>query len=274
MKRFAIYGKGGSGKSTIVSNLSVQMARKSYRTLQIGCDPKHDSTRSLMDGKRVVTVMDVVQNIDELKPGAVSASDFLFTGLQDIGCIEAGGPESGIGCAGLGISTAFRLIQDCGVFDNYDVVLMDVLGDVVCGGFAAPMMKGLAGCIAIVVAESPMSMYAANNIAKAVRRYERNGCFLAGLIANNVRNSERVQEIEAFASRLSTGVLAVIPHDEQIFEAERKRLPVSVFGEGETLDSTFEQLSDRLLAAEASVFETPTPMTDESIEDFFSEFAR
>ena len=255
----------------IASNLSVQFRRGGLRTLQIGCDPKHDSTRTLMGGRRVATVMDVVRKVTDLKEGNVSSADFHFQGLEGIGCIEAGGPESGVGCAGLGVTTAFRLIEDAKVLEDYDLVLMDVLGDVVCGGFAAPMMKGLAGCVVIVVSETPMSLYAANNISKAVRRYRRNGAFLAGLVANNVREEGRVGSIEDFARRLDTKLLEVIPHHERILESERRGLPVSVLDQGGELDASFRRVADVLLAASPSTCPEPAPLSDEDFDRFFWE---
>jgi nitrogenase iron protein NifH len=268
MKSFAIYGKGGSGKSTVASNLSVQFARKQLKTLQIGCDPKHDSTRSLTGGGEIVTVIDILKKGRNQGEAQLGKEAYLTVGKEGIGCIEAGGPESGTGCAGLGIVSAFKLFNKHQVLSDYDVVVMDVLGDVVCGGFAMPLTKGLAGCVAIVVSEAPMSMYAANNIAKAVVRYHRNGIFLAGLIANGIRNQEQVEEIEDFAGRLNTRVLVSIPHDPRILAAERRAVPVSLLDAGGEIDGIFSQLCDQMLSVESSSREMPTPLTGEQWEAF------
>jgi nitrogenase subunit NifH len=269
VRRFAIYGKGGGGKSTVVCNLSLQFARRGLRTLQIGCDPKHDSTRALMGGKRIAAVMDVVEKLESGRRQKFQAADFLFEGLERIGCIEAGGPESGVGCAGLGITTAFRLIHDCRVLDGYDAVLMDVLGDVVCGGFAAPMMKGLSGGVLILASETPMSLYAANNIAKAVRRYARNGTYLAGLLANNVRDPKQIGSIERFAAQLGTQILAVVPHDPVFLRAERGGLPVSALEPGGQFDDLFADLATRLLGSRSQDCPVPTPLSEEAFDGFF-----
>jgi nitrogenase iron protein NifH len=271
MHSFAIYGKGGSGKSTVAANLSVQFARKQLRTLQIGCDPKHDSTRSLTAGRRIPTVVDLLrQGLD--KPGAqLERQAFLTQGVEGIGCIETGGPESGTGCAGLGIVSAFRLLKRQRVFDDYDAVVMDVLGDVVCGGFAMPLTKGLAGSVAIVVSDTLMSMYAANNVAKAIVRYRRNGIALAGLIANGLRDPAKLGEVEAFAERLGTRVLVAIEHDERIAEAERQAVPVSLLDTGGELDAAFGGLADALLALEPDTRAAPAPMDDDAWEGFMRE---
>ena len=267
-KTFGIYGKGGSGKSMVACNLSLQFARRRRRTLQIGCDPKHDSTRALTGGRRIATLVDVLQSGADKREEAVPREAFLVEGLEGIGCIETGGPESGAGCAGLGIVSGFRLLQRQGVLDEYDAVVMDVLGDVVCGGFAMPLTRGLAGCIAIVVSDGLMSMYSANNIARAVRRYQRNGSGLAGLIVNAARCPGRAAELEAFAARLGTRILLEIPASEEIADAERRAVPVSVHVRGGALDRGFARLARSLWAVEPRRCPVPTPMTDDEWDEF------
>jgi nitrogenase iron protein NifH len=268
MKRFAIYGKGGSGKSMVASNLSIQFARKQLKTLQIGCDPKHDSTRSLTGGRKITTVVDILKEGLDKKEAQLTKEAYLAEGTEGVGCIETGGPESGAGCAGLGIVAAFRLLTRHEVLRDYDVVIMDVLGDVVCGGFAMPLTKGLAGGVVIVVSDTPMSMYAANNIAKAVARYHRNGISLAGLIANSLRDPGRITDIEGFAGELDTRILATIPQDRRIVEAERRAVPVSVHDAGGEIDGLFSSLADQLLELDPSSFPVPTPMSDDRWDKF------
>lgn len=251
----------------IASNLSVQFARRGLRTLQIGCDPKHDSTKALSRGKRIPTVLEVLQS--KGRDDAIETRDFLFEGTDGVGCIEAGGPESGTGCAGMGIVTVFRIIDKQRVFEGYDAVIMDVLGDVVCGGFAAPLQRGFAGSVAIVVSDGQMSMYAANNVSKAIRRYHRNGTVLAGLVANNLRVPERIRDVERFAERLSTRVLGVVDHDDRVSAAERAAMPVSVHDRGGPMDTTFESLATAMWDRDLASCAVPTPMTDEECDDFF-----
>lgn len=267
-RQFAIYGKGGSGKSTMTSNLSVQMARRGLRTLQIGCDPKRDSTRSLVGGRRLDTVMDLLEKVGVAEAG-VPLRDLLFEGLLGIRCMEVGGPESGVGCAGLGLTTTARLLRENDVLDRFDVVLMDVLGDVVCGGFATPMMKGLAGGVVIVTAETPLSLYAANNISRAVRRYARHGTYLIGLLANAVQKRDGIATIERFAAAIGTRLIGVVPNDDRIRQAEKKALPASVLAEGSDLDAVFGRLADVLLSRTSDDCPPPRPLDDERFEKMF-----
>ena len=267
-KTISIYGKGGSGKSMVACNLSVQFARRGSRTLQIGCDPKHDSTRALTGGRRIATLLDVLQSGLDKREAVVPREAFLVEGLEGVGCVETGGPESGAGCAGLGIVSGFRLLDKQGVPDDFDVLVMDVLGDVVCGGFAMPLTRGLAGRVVIVVSDTLMSMYSANNIARAVRRYRRNGNGLAGLVVNAVRRPDRRTELEAFAVRLGTRILLEIPFAEEIAEAERRGVPVSVHARGGALDRGFARLARTLWTVDPLRCPEPTPMSDDEWDEF------
>ena len=156
MREIAVYGKGGIGKSTLSANLSAAMALQGKRVLQIGCDPKHDSTRLLMGGRRITTVLDYIRDTPALD---YRLDDVLFTGFSGIGCIEAGVPKPGVGCAGRGIITAFELLEKFHIKENYDIILYDVLGDVVCGGFAVPIRREYADTIFLVTSGEYMSLY-------------------------------------------------------------------------------------------------------------------
>jgi nitrogenase iron protein NifH len=265
MKRFAIYGKGGSGKSTIAANLSLLFSRKGLRTLQIGCDPKRDSTRSLTGGRWIPSVLSMMQAHPDR---TLTPDDFLHQGLGGVSCIEAGGPEPGIGCAGRGIVTVFNLIRQHNVLTNYDVILLDVLGDVVCGGFAAPLMHDMASTVVIVVSDNMMSMYAANNIAKAIRRFQRNGVVLAGLVANNVRRPEGLNEVQAFAEVLGTRVLTSIPHYPGMLEAEREGIPLAHYAPDSPVVTGLNQVVEKLLDLDPSSCAPPTPMDDDALDRF------
>lgn len=218
-RKIAIYGKGGIGKSTTVSNLSAALSSRGLRVLQIGCDPKADSTKTLTGGKKIPSVLDVLR---EKKDGS-RLEDLVFEGFNGIHCVEAGGPIPGIGCAGRGIITAFNRLEELKAYDTLkpDVVLFDVLGDVVCGGFAMPMRGGYADSVAIVSSGEMMALYAAHNIAQALRGFSARGyARLAGIIQNS-RNIENEDALVRQAAReIDTGVLGIIPRSGLVQEAE------------------------------------------------------
>lgn len=165
MKKIAIYGKGGIGKSTVTGNLAVAFAQTGYRVLQIGCDPKADSTMNIVGEQGIEPVMVVLRG-GNIHP---ALEDICKVGFAGVYCVEAGGPIPGMGCAGRGIITTFELLEELEAFEkiNPDIVLFDVLGDVVCGGFAAPIRENYADEVIIVTSGEKMSLYAAGNIVKA-----------------------------------------------------------------------------------------------------------
>ena len=169
MLKIAVYGKGGIGKSTTVSNMAVALAEKGLSVMQIGCDPKADSTIALRDGEPMPAVLDIYNE----KKGNVTLKEITRIGYKGVVCVESGGPTPGLGCAGRGIIATFQLLEDLKLFETYkpDVVLYDVLGDVVCGGFAAPIREGYAEKVLIVTSGEKMALYAANNISSAVRNF-------------------------------------------------------------------------------------------------------
>ncbi len=222
MLKIAIYGKGGIGKST-TSNLSAALSDRGYRVMQIGCDPKSDSTKSLTGGRRIPTVLDQIRD----KGDQVALEDLVFPGYGATLCVEAGGPTPGIGCAGRGIITAFEKLEELGAYEAYrpDVVLYDVLGDVVCGGFAMPIRGGYADHVLIVTSGEMMALYAASNIASAVANFGKRGyAKFSGLILN-CRNVEGERElVERAAQEMGGRVIAEIPRDGavQLAEAQGK----------------------------------------------------
>ena len=224
MLKIAIYGKGGIGKSTITSNLAAAFAVQGRRVIQIGCDPKADSTINLLGGQPLTSVMGLMRDEDR---DPETLDEISREGFGGVLCIETGGPTPGLGCAGRGIIATFNLLEDLELFETFepDVVLYDVLGDVVCGGFAAPIREGYAEQVLIVTSGEKMALYAANNICTAVENFaDRGYARVAGVVLNH-RNVEREREkVEAFAAERSLSIVAEIPRSDDIirFEDEGK----------------------------------------------------
>ena len=166
-KQVAIYGKGGIGKSTMSSNISAALASLGKKVMQIGCDPKKDSVKLLLGGKKIISVLEYLQDHDEIE----NVDDIVKVGFSGVKCVESGGPEPGVGCAGRGIILSIDTLKELGAFDwNNDYIVYDVLGDVVCGGFAVPIREGYAKEIYLVASGEFMSVFAANNICKCIRK--------------------------------------------------------------------------------------------------------
>ena len=218
MKKIAIYGKGGIGKSTVVSNLSAALSAMGYTVMQIGCDPKSDSTRTLMGGVRIPTVLEQMRDRDD-----VTLEDIVMRAECGVYCVESGGPIPGVGCAGRGIITAFEKLEELDAYEvcKPDVIFYDVLGDVVCGGFAMPIRGGYADEVCIVTSGEMMALYAATNISHAVQSFGKRGyATLRGLIFN-AKNIENEDELVAKAAgEIGTSVIEKIPRDPMIQKAE------------------------------------------------------
>ncbi len=220
MIKLAIYGKGGIGKSTCTANLAAAFAMLGKRVIQIGCDPKADSTINLLGGIPLTPVMNYLREHDD-EPDSIE--EISKIGFGNILCIETGGPTPGLGCAGRGIINTFSLLEELELFEkiNPDVVLYDVLGDVVCGGFAAPIREGYASEVLIVTSGEKMALYAANNINSAVKNFEdRSYARVRGIIMNR-RNVEGEEEkIRAFADGAGLEIIADIPRSADIIKYE------------------------------------------------------
>ena len=217
--QIALYGKGGIGKSTVAANLSVALARGGNRVLQVGCDPKRDSTRLLLNGRSAPPVLDYIRNVPEPER---CLEDILMTGSCGVACIEAGGPEPGVGCAGRGILSTFELLETLGIWKiPFDVIIYDVLGDVVCGGFAVPLRKGYADAVLLVTSGEYMSVYAANNILRGIANTSDARPRVVGLIHNGRGLNDEIVRITSFADAVGLPVVATIPRDHQFAEAEK-----------------------------------------------------
>ncbi len=264
MKQIAVYGKGGIGKSTIAANISVAFSVRGKNVLQIGCDPKHDSTRLLMNGRRLDTVLDYIRTTGPLD---YRSEDILGRGVNGIGCIEAGGPKPGVGCAGRGIITAFELIEKLHIKKDYDVIVYDVLGDVVCGGFAVPIRREYADVILIVTSGEYMSLYAANNILRGIENYDDKRRRVAGLIYNSRNVTGEDERVRHFAEAVRLPVIKKIPRDDAFAKAEREQKTVMEYyaSQNTGLCGSFFDIADRLIAG-TELF-SAHPLTDGQLEE-------
>lgn len=246
MYKIAIYGKGGIGKSTTASNLAAAWSQMGYRVMQIGCDPKADSTRSLNAGAGVSTVLDALR----CKADQIKLSDIVFEGSGGVWCVEAGGPTPGIGCAGRGIITAFNKLEELHAYEilKPDIVLYDVLGDVVCGGFAMPIREAYARDVFIITSGEKMSLYAAANIASAVKNFSNRGyARLSGIILNS-RNIEQEYELVAGAAvELESQIISVLSRSEYVQMAEEKNSTVVAAYPDSSMALEYMKLAEKML---------------------------
>ncbi|MGI6435867.1 MAG: nitrogenase component 1 [Syntrophomonadaceae bacterium] len=261
MKQIAIYGKGGIGKSTIAAHLSAALSQLGLKVMQVGCDPKHDSTRLLTGGRDIVTVLDYIKSTS---PDRWKSEDIVVPGFGGVWCVEAGGPEPGVGCAGRGILTTFDLLKRLGIMDeSLDVVIYDVLGDVVCGGFAVPLRQEYANEVYIVTSGEFMSLYAANNILRGLQNYEGLPR-LGGLIFNHKGLAAEEQRVARFAAAVSLPICAIIPRSDDFAVAEQKACTLFESSHS-TLDSLFAGLAERMMG-EHSLYPA-LPLQPERLEE-------
>ena len=261
IKKIAIYGKGGIGKSTTVANLSAVWASDELNCLVIGCDPKADTTRTLY-GSRIPTVVHTLK--DNRTP---EKEDLVFTGFKGIQCVESGGPEPGVGCAGRGVIVAMKRLEKLDIFDEMDVVVYDVLGEVVCGGFSVPLREKYADEVLIVTSGEYMSLYAANNIVRGVKKLKGN---LSGIVCNcrNVDNEEQI--VNDFAKRIGTHVVGTIHRSNLIQDAELDaKTVVEKYPESDEAQEYRNLASSIMHNEKVSVLE---PMDDEEFEEFFKSY--
>lgn len=268
LRQIAIYGKGGIGKSTTTQNLTAGLAENGKRVMIVGCDPKADSTRLLLGGLAQKTVLDTLRETGE----DIDLDLIVKDGYRGIKCVESGGPEPGVGCAGRGIITSIGLLERLGAYeDDLDYVFYDVLGDVVCGGFAMPIREGKAREIYIVGSGEMMALYAANNIAKGIQKYAKKGKVRLGGIICNSRNVDRETELlRAFSEELGTQLIHYVPRDNIVQHAEIRKKTVIDFASESAQANEYRDLAKKI--EENKHFVIPKPMTQDRLEEILFEF--
>ncbi|MGN0185241.1 MAG: AAA family ATPase [Aristaeellaceae bacterium] len=262
MRKVCIYGKGGIGKSTVVANAAAAAAKAGNRVMVVGCDPKADTTRVLMHG-RIETILDVHARLG----GRLTRADAAHEGAFGVLCMESGGPRAGEGCAGKGIALALKDIQELRIVEEFapDLILYDVLGDVVCGGFSTPLREKVAEAAYIVTTSDYMSLYAANGICRCIRKYaDRGGCRLGGLIYNERSAVGNESAASDFARAVGTRIAGRVPLDRAISRAEMRRSTVIECEPDSAAARAFEVIADEMLHdAETTV---PEPLSTEALE--------
>jgi nitrogenase iron protein NifH len=266
MHKIAIYGKGGIGKSTISSHLSAVFAQRGMKVLHVGCDPKHDSTMRIAPPFGVPTVIELLRQ----NPGALRSRSFVKKGRFGIDLVECGGPEPGAGCGGRGVAKMFEMFTSIRLLErgDWDVSLFDVLGDVVCGGFAAPLRQGFSEKAYIVCSEELMAMYAANNVVKAIKTNAGNGVALGGIIANTRDNESGPAVVEKFAKALGTDLVAVIPRSPIVLEAEAEMKTVVEYQPDHEFLNIFNDMAQRIVDFDPATAPAAVPLDDNAFHEF------
>ncbi|MDR2197791.1 MAG: nitrogenase iron protein [Coriobacteriales bacterium] len=268
-RQIAIYGKGGIGKSTTTSNLSAALSDLGYKVMQFGCDPKADSTNTLRDGSYIPTVLDLLREKKK-----VDAHEAIFQGYNGIYCVEAGGPAPGVGCAGRGIITAVQLLKQQNIFEELelDYVIYDVLGDVVCGGFAVPIREGIAQHVFTVTSADFMAIYAANNLFKGIQRYSNaGGALLGGVIANSMSHPYQREIVDDFVAHTHTQVMQYVPRSITVTQSELSgKTTIEASPQSEQAE-IYRELARRVDAHTESA--TPEPLEPGELKDWASKWA-
>ncbi|WGI16872.1 P-loop NTPase [Methanonatronarchaeum sp. AMET-Sl] len=255
-----MYGKGGIGKSTIASNVAAATAEEGYRVTIIGCDPKGDSTTSLMGGERIPSILSYLKEGNEIKE-----EDVVHKGYNDVNCVEVGGPEPGIGCAGRGIIVALdQLKEESDVVDNSDLVIYDVPGDIVCGGLAMPVRKNYVDMAYIVTSGEYLPMYAANNICRGLTVLDGE---LGGVICNSRLNNEKQEEkiVKEFANQLDTKFIAYVPRRNKVQEYERQGKTIVEANPKHEVTKVYKQISNQIMNLKQTT--KPNPLQENKLRE-------
>ena len=268
MRQVAIYGKGGIGKSTTTQNLTSALAEMGKRIMIVGCDPKADSTRLVLGGLAQKTVLDTLREEGE----DIDLDAIMKEGFLSIKCVESGGPEPGVGCAGRGIITSINMLERLGAYtSDLDYVFYDVLGDVVCGGFAMPIREGKAQEIYIVASGEMMALYAANNISKGIQKYAKTGGVrLGGIICNSRKVDRELDLLKAFAEELGSQLIHFVPRDNMVQRAEIHKKTVIEFDKTAGQADEYRQLAQNI--ENNKMFVIPKPMKQERLEEILMEY--
>jgi nitrogenase iron protein NifH len=270
MRQIAIYGKGGIGKSTTTQNTVAGLVALGKKVMIVGCDPKADSTRLMLHSKAQTTVMDLIRERGTVED--LDLSEVLKLGYGGVKCVESGGPEPGVGCAGRGVITAINFLEAEGAYTpELDFVFYDVLGDVVCGGFAMPIRENKAQEIYIVCSGEMMAMYAANNISKGILKYATSGKVrLGGLICNSRNTDKEYELIDALAKRLGTQMIHFVPRDNEVQRAELRRMTVIEYSPEHKQAQEYRTLAQKIV--DNKMFVVPKPLAMEELEELLMEF--
>jgi len=268
VRQVAIYGKGGIGKSTTTQNLTAGLAEMGKKVMVVGCDPKADSTRLILGGLAQKTVLDTLRDEGE----DIELEYIMKTGFGGIKCVESGGPEPGVGCAGRGIITSINMLERLGAYDEeLDYVFYDVLGDVVCGGFAMPIREGKAQEIYIVASGELMALYAANNISKGITKFANTGgTRLGGIICNSRKVDNERELLEAFAKELGTQLIHFVPRDNIVQRAEINKKTVIDYAPNEPQADEYRKLARAI--ENNDMFVIPKPMVQDRLEQLMMEY--
>ncbi|SIO01297.1 nitrogenase iron protein NifH [Rhodovulum sp. ES.010] len=270
LRQIAFYGKGGIGKSTTSQNTLAALVEMDQKILIVGCDPKADSTRLILNSKAQDTVLHLAAEMGSVED--LELEDVMQVGYKGIKCTESGGPEPGVGCAGRGVITAINFLEENGAYDDVDYVSYDVLGDVVCGGFAMPIRENKAQEIYIVMSGEMMALYAANNIAKGILKYANSGGVrLGGLICNERQTDRELDLAEELAKKLGTRMIHFVPRDNVVQHAELRRQTVIQYDPDCQQAQEYRQLAQKIHDNSGKGV-VPTPVTMEELEQMLLDF--
>ena len=270
LRQIAFYGKGGIGKSTTSQNTLAALVELGQRILIVGCDPKADSTRLILHAKAQDTVLHLAAEAGSVED--LELADVLKIGYKNIKCVESGGPEPGVGCAGRGVITAINFLEENGAYDDVDYVSYDVLGDVVCGGFAMPIRENKAQEIYVVMSGEMMALYAANNISKGILKYANSGGVrLGGLICNERQTDREYDLADALAKRLGSKLIHFVPRANIVQHAELRRQTVIEYAPDSAQADEYRQLASKIHNNSGNGV-IPTPITMEELEDMLMDF--
>jgi len=269
LRQIAFYGKGGIGKSTTSQNTLAALAEMGQKILIVGCDPKADSTRLILHAKAQNSILSLAAEKGTVED--IEIEEVMKYGYQRIRCVESGGPEPGVGCAGRGVITAINFLEENGAYENLDYVSYDVLGDVVCGGFAMPIRENKAQEIYIVMSGEMMAMYAANNISKGILKYANSGGVrLGGLICNERQTDKELELADNLAKKLGSKLIYFVPRDNVVQHAELRRMTVIEYAPDSAQAAHYRALAERI-HNNAGNGVIPTPISMDELEDMLME---